>query len=161
MHTTRRMRRADRTRRTRLSLGRALLLAQGVYFALTGLWPLLDIHSFQVVTGEKTDHLPTGRDSDHWLVFTVGVVVLAIGISLFVAAWRDRMALEIAILAVLSASGLGIIDVIFVARRVISPVYLLDALAEAVLVTLWAVWFGLQLRRRTDSTEPRDSGNSI
>ena len=38
-----------------------------------------------------------------------------------------------------SAAGLGLIDVIFVARGRISPVYLLDAAAEAALVVAWAV----------------------
>lgn len=38
-----------------------------------------------------------------------------------------------------SAAGLSLIDLVFVARRRISPVYLLDAAAEAALVAAWAV----------------------
>lgn len=38
-----------------------------------------------------------------------------------------------------SAAGLALIDLVFVGRGRISPVYLLDAAAEAVLVVAWAV----------------------
>ena len=40
---------------------------QGLYFAMTGLWPLINIETFQMVTGRKTDHLVTGFEADHWL----------------------------------------------------------------------------------------------
>jgi len=42
-----------------------LCLIQGVYYLLTGLWPLVSIETFQMVTGPKTDHLVTGRESDY------------------------------------------------------------------------------------------------
>ena len=61
---------------------------QGIYYTLTGIWPILSIQSFQMVTGPKTDHLVTGRESDHWLVMTVAVLIIAIGGTLLVAAWR-------------------------------------------------------------------------
>src|SRR4051794_17610666 len=51
----------------------ALLWLQGLYYLVTGVWPLVSIETFQTVTGWKTDHLVTGRESDHWLVMTVGV----------------------------------------------------------------------------------------
>ena len=43
---------------------RQLAIAQGVYFAATGVWPLIDMRSFERVTGPK---------ADKWLVRTVGV----------------------------------------------------------------------------------------
>ena len=43
-----------------------LATGQAVYFLLTGIWPLLSIRTFQMVTGRKTDT---------WLVKTVGVLV--------------------------------------------------------------------------------------
>ncbi len=57
---------------------RLLLWMQGVYFLLFGIGPLIDIRSFKMVTGEKTDHLVTGRESDHWLVMTVGLLIVSI-----------------------------------------------------------------------------------
>ncbi|MDB5296907.1 MAG: hypothetical protein JWO31_2890 [Phycisphaerales bacterium] len=38
-----------------------------------------------------------------------------------------------------SAAGLAAVDVVYVVRRVIRPVYLLDAAAELVLMAGWAV----------------------
>ncbi|MFL5242430.1 MAG: hypothetical protein ACJ8FY_10015 [Gemmataceae bacterium] len=116
-----------------------LLGVQGVYYLLTGLWPLVSIETFQWVTGPKTDNLPTGRESDHWLVMTVGVLVTAIGLTLLVGAWRRGRASELAILALASALGLTAIDVIYVIREVIPPIYLADAAAESILIAVWVV----------------------
>lgn len=115
--------------------------AQGVYFLLTGLWPLVSIESFQWVTGPKSDHLPTGSESDHWLVNTVAVLVIAVALALLTAAWRGEIALEVAVLAAASAVGLLMIDVVYVGRGVIAPVYLVDAGLEVILLACWLGWF--------------------
>jgi hypothetical protein len=101
------------------------------YYLGTGLWPLLHRPSFERVTGAKVDF---------WLVQTVGVTVAAIGMGLAQAASRPRpLSPELRTVAVASAAGLAIVDVYFVARRRISPVYLFDAAAEAALIAAWAV----------------------
>ena len=105
-----------------------LCLAQGFYYALTGVWPLIGIRSFMAVTGPKTDI---------WLVKTVGVLIAVIGGVLLVSGSWGHPAPEAMILAVGSALGLTAIDVWYVARRVIPPIYLLDAAVELVLVALW------------------------
>lgn len=106
-----------------------LAALQGAYFALTGVWALVHLESFELVTGPKTDD---------WLVRTVGVLVLVIGAVLLVAASRLRVPFEVALLAVGSALGLAAIDVVYATGDVIRDVYLLDALAELALVALWA-----------------------
>lgn len=63
-----------------------LLWLQGVYFAVFGVWPLISIRTFKLVTGEKTDHLVTGLEADHWLVMTVGLLITSIGLVLILAA---------------------------------------------------------------------------
>jgi hypothetical protein len=105
-----------------------IALIQGLYFLLTGIWPIVDIESFLVVTGPKVDL---------WLVKTVGVLVAVIGAVLLSASRSRRITNEIVLLAAGSALGLAIIDVVY-ARR-ISPIYLADAAAELGLVALWAV----------------------
>lgn len=101
-----------------------------VYYLTTGLWPLLHRSSFERVTGPKTDF---------WLAQTVGVTVAAIGLGLAQAASRARPpAPELRTIALTTAAGLALVDVLFVARRRISPVYLLDATAEAALIAAWA-----------------------
>src|SRR5437764_10320112 len=62
------------------SLPILLSWVQGVYYLLTGVWPLVSIRTFQIVTGVKTDNLPTGREADHWLVMAVGVLITAIAL---------------------------------------------------------------------------------
>lgn len=115
-----------------------LAWVQGGYFLVTGLWPLLSIETFQLVTGRKTDHLVTGREGDHWLVMTVGVLVTAVALPVIVAASRRHISTEIVVLAIASAVGLAAIDVIYVARRAIAPIYLADAAIEVALICGWA-----------------------
>src|SRR5436853_7459331 len=63
---------------------------QGVFYVLTGVWPLLDIGSFQAVTGPKVEL---------WLVRTVGMLVIVIGGVLVMAARRNNLGSEITVLA--------------------------------------------------------------
>lgn len=124
----------------------ALLWVQGLYYLVTGVWPLVSIETFQMVTGRKTDHLVTGREADHWLVLTVGVLVTSIALALLTAAWLRRISSEVVIPAVTSALGLTAIDVIYVARQVILPVYLVDAAAEVLIIAAWAFLLVRRLR---------------
>lgn len=120
-------------------LPRVLLLMQGSYYGLTGIWPLVSIETFQWVTGRKTDHLVTGDEGDHWLVMTVGVLVVAIAVSLISAARLQFPSTETIVLAMSAAVGLMAIDIIYVARQAILPIYLVDAGLECVLISGWAV----------------------
>jgi hypothetical protein len=83
-----------------------LFWVQGAYYLGIGVWPLISIETFQMVTGPKTDHLVTGREADHWLVMTVAVLVSAVGGTLLVAAWRRKAPVEAAVLAITIALGL-------------------------------------------------------
>jgi len=107
-----------------------LALIQGVFYVATGVWPLVDIVSFQVVTGPKTDL---------WLVRTVGVLVTVVGAVLISASRRGRITDEIVLLATGSALGLAAIDLIYSLSGRISAVYLADAAAEIGLALLWMI----------------------
>jgi hypothetical protein len=107
---------------------RMLAVTQAAYYAVTGLWPLLDISSFERVTGPKVDR---------WLVRTVGGLVTTIGASIAIAAREDPRRPETVCLAAGSAALLGAIDTIYAAKRRISPVYLVDALAQTLIVARW------------------------
>ena len=105
-------------------------LIQAVYYLFTGLWALVHIRSFMWVTGPKTDL---------WLVRTVGVLVVVIGATLLSARVRERYTLEVVILAIGCALGLTMIDIYYVLSGTISPIYLLDAVAEMALVVMWTL----------------------
>jgi len=108
-----------------------LLLAQGVYYVASGVWPVLHIRSFLIVTGPKTDL---------WLVKTVGVLITVIGATLILAgAWRQTT-VEIFVLAVGSQLALTAVDVIYVAKKVIDRIYLLDAAVEMIFFAAWLLW---------------------
>lgn len=106
----------------------SLSLAHSAYFLLTGLWPLVHMPSFLAVTGPKRDL---------WLVRTVGVLIVAIALPIGLSALRRAPSPEIFLLAVGSALALMLVDVVYVARKVISPIYLADAGAELILILLW------------------------
>lgn len=112
-----------------------LAIIQGIYFLITGVWPLFSIKTFMAVTGPKTDL---------WLVKTVGAVLAVIGAVLIVAGRGDEVTSAIALLAAGSAAALACVDVIYAARRVISPIYLADAAAEAALIIFWFVFYFLK-----------------
>lgn len=119
----------------------ALALAQGLYYLMTGIWPVVSINTFQKVTGPKVDL---------WLVKTAGVLITAIGVALTMAGLRKQTAPELAVLAAGSAAGLTGIDVVYVARKRISPIYLLDAAAEVVLIAAWGVVWALDRQNRQE-----------
>ena len=107
-----------------------LAIVQGVFYVLTGIWPLIDSVGFQLVTGPKTDV---------WLVKTVGILVAVIGAVLLQAARRRSVSDEVVLLAVGSALGLAAIDLTYSLRGRISSIYLADAAVEIGLAALWLI----------------------
>ena len=106
-----------------------LARVQALFYIVTGVWPFLSMRSFEAITGPKVDR---------WLVKTVGALVAVIGCALALASHRRQLAPEVVLVAAGSAAALATIDTVYVAKRRISPVYLLDAVAEIALVASWA-----------------------
>jgi hypothetical protein len=115
-----------------------LAWVQGVYFLVTGVWPLLHMPSFLALTGPKVDL---------WLVQAVGVLVAVIGAVLMLGARRRTIGPELALLAVGSAAGLAGIDLVYALADRIWDVYLLDAFAETGLIVLWGIAWAWSRRR--------------
>jgi hypothetical protein len=110
---------------------------QAVFYIVTGIWPIVSMRSFEAITGPKVDR---------WLVKTVGALVAVIGAALALASRRRQLAPEVVLVAASSAAALATIDSVYVAKRRISPVYLLDAVAEIALVVGWARLWSLSSR---------------
>lgn len=126
---------ADADPRNRDNKLTVVAVAQGGFYVLTGLWPLVSLKTFEKVTGPK---------GDHWLVKTVGVLVTVAGTALLLAGVRRRVGAEAVVLAVGSAAGLSAIDLTYVLRRRVSPIYILDAVTEIGLIGAWALaWRGM------------------
>jgi hypothetical protein len=104
---------------------RYVVALQGLYYLATGLWPLVNLRSFEAVTGPKVDD---------WLVHTVGLLAAAIGIALLAGSSRSRLSMEILTLAVASAMAFGTIDLVYALRGTISRIYLADAIVQVVVM---------------------------
>jgi small basic protein len=114
---------------------RRLALAQGAFYFLSGVWPLLHLRSFLAVTGPKTDL---------WLVQTVGALLAVLGGGLVLSARRQSVGAEWHWVGGGAAAVLAAVDLVFVGRHVIPPIYLADAVVEGVLVL---AWIGVTWRR--------------
>ncbi len=107
---------------------RWLWLGHALYYLITGIWPLIGPRSFQAVTGPKVDF---------WLAQTVGVLTTVIGAVIAAAGLRRRVSAEVVGLAAGASAGLAAIDVVFVARKRIRKIYLMDALLSGLLCAGW------------------------
>jgi len=115
-----------------------IMIGQGAFYVSSGVWPLMSMRTFERVTGPKTDK---------WLVKTVGVLVSVIGGTLVLSGLRSKSEPATRLLAAGSAVGLSAIDVTYVAKRRISPVYLLDAAVEIALTAAWILGCGMKKKR--------------
>jgi hypothetical protein len=103
-------------------------LLQGAYYLITGVWPILNRHSFEAITGPKIDF---------WLVRTIGALLTVIGAVLSLAGLRRKTTPEVALLGMGAAASLGGSDLIYTARRRIRRIYKFEALPEFGLIGLW------------------------
>jgi hypothetical protein len=104
-----------------------ILKAQGAYFVITGLWPVVHMPSFEAITGPKVED---------WLVKMVGLLAVVIGATLSLAVRTRNQSFEILVLAIGSALAFTAIDVWYSLAGRISPIYLADAAVEAIIVTM-------------------------
>jgi hypothetical protein len=115
---------AERVTRS-VGSGRVTVLkAQGTYYVASGLWAVVDRQGFERVTGRKTDY---------WLVRTVGLLAAAIGLTLLMGARDGRPSSETRLLGAAAGASFTAIDLLFVAKGRISPIYLVDAAVHGLL----------------------------
>ncbi|MBE0429739.1 MAG: hypothetical protein IBX61_07675 [Thermoleophilia bacterium] len=115
-----------------MMFARALAFVQGLYYFITGVWPIVHIDSFQAVTGPK---------EDLWLVKTVGALLIAIGIILLTGSGRRRLVRETAMLGFGAALVLALVDLIYGLGGDISRIYVLEGVFEAMIALAWlTVW---------------------
>lgn len=107
-----------------------LLRVEGIFYLLTGLWPLLHLGSYQRVTGFKTDL---------WMVVTVGALLALYGLSFLMESRNLIISKAIMALGIAAPLILLWIDVYYVYSGVISPIYIVDALIENLLVLSWLI----------------------
>jgi len=110
---------------SRASTRRAKVLrTQGAYYLVSGLWAVVDRRGFELVTGRK---------KEYWLVRMVGLLAATIGLGLLAGTRGGRPSSETIVLGVAAGASFTAVDLVYVARRQISPVYIGDATVHGVL----------------------------
>ena len=130
------------------ALRRAVPWLHAFCFVAGGLWSVLSRRSFEAVSGQKVDY---------WLVRTVGGLLTVVGGVIAVANLRGRVTPEIRWLAMGTSGVLIAIDLVYVAKRRISPVYLLDAVTNLMLI---AGWSARHDETTSPTSEPAATGRS-
>ncbi len=105
-----------------------MTLIQGIYTLLTAAWALLHIDSFMAVTGPKTDI---------WLVKTVAVLLIPIGLCFLLARRIDHDYWMIILLGITSCIGLAAIDFYYTSAGTIHWIYALDGILQVLFLTGW------------------------
>lgn len=98
---------------------------QGAYYILIGLWPIIDITSFEKVGGRKTDT---------WLVKMTGLILAVIGLVLISSPDSTYKFLGISMAAAIAAA-----DIYFTTKNNLPLIYLADAVIQIVFFALWLV----------------------
>ncbi|KKO89672.1 hypothetical protein AAW12_18855 [Sphingobacterium sp. Ag1] len=111
---------------------------QGLYYLITGLWPIVHINSFMMLTGEKIDL---------WLVKMVGLLSMAVAIGLLFGKNKPAKIL----LGIPAAFAFMSIDIYYNITDTISRIYLLDALLQFIIV-LWIMLSCLIHAKNSDRT---------
>ena len=104
------------------------LLVQSVYTLITAVWPLVHLRSFMQVTGYKVDQ---------WLVITVSLLLLAIGVCLLLELRAAKPSLPVAVLALLTACGMAFVDFYYALNDRIRDIYMADGVVEVVFIVCW------------------------
>lgn len=116
-----------------------VFLVQGIYFVVTGIWPLLNMASFLTATGPK---------QDTWLVEMVGLLSASIGITYIVSSLRKRP--SPVLLGYCVAVSFLAMDIIYVASGEMSRIYLVDAIIQGAFIAAITIMFGLHTRSRLE-----------
>ena len=103
---------------------------QGAYIFLTAVWPLVDIKSFMLITGPKTDI---------WLVKTVAAMLLPVALSFFVASHQQQINWPVYLLAMGSCIAFASIDFYYTLNGTIKWVYQLDGYLQIIFFITWII----------------------
>lgn len=119
----------------------AIARAQGLFYVVTGLWPIVHLESFLAVTGPKTDL---------WLVQTLGALLVGVGGVMLLSTTEERLGLTCKRLGVAVSGVLAGAEVSFFLRGHTATTHLVHAAIEALFVVAWltTMFADRTLRRR-------------
>jgi hypothetical protein len=105
--------------------------SHAIYIFITAVWPIIDIESFMMVTGPKTDI---------WLVKTVGALLIPVSITMMVNLVAVNNKWPLITLAAGTAIAFICVDCYYALNDVISDIYLADAAVEFIFLIGWMIY---------------------
>ena len=111
-----------------MRLPKIILIIHGSYIFLTAIWPLVDVESFMIVTGYKTDI---------WLVKTVGALLLPIALCMLVHVIIETDYRPAIVLSMSTATAFVAVDFYYALNDVIGDIYLVDGFIELMFLLSW------------------------
>lgn len=108
--------------------GQRLARVHGVANLLGGLWPLVNLRSFESVFGPKVDR---------WLVRTVAGLLMVNGVTQLATGREARSIAQARMLGIGTAGVLTAIDLRYAPPGRISRMYLADAVVEIAWIVAW------------------------
>jgi hypothetical protein len=124
-----------------LSRGSSLGRLHGLFNVVAGVWPLVDMRSFEAVSGPKVDT---------WLVRTVAGLMVVNGLTQITAPSTPEGLATSRRLGIGTALTLAAVDLRYGSTGRIRRVYLLDAVVEAGWVAAWLATLRPRRARRAD-----------
>lgn len=113
---------------TAMKFFRILLSIQCIYTFITAVWPLIDIESFMLVTGYKTDL---------WLVKTVGAILVSVSLCMATHLFIRTDHIPVVVLAITSSIAFICIDFYYALNDTISDIYMADGALQILFLTGW------------------------
>jgi hypothetical protein len=107
---------------------RWLLIVQSSYIMITAVWPIVDIESFIMVTGPKTDI---------WLVKTVGALLIPVALCLAVFLLPGTEPTAALVLGAGTAISFITVDFYYALNDVISDIYMADGVLQIAFLVAW------------------------
>ena len=104
-----------------------LLIVQGIYYLLTGLWPLLRLNSLPL----------TGSASPNWLPQPVHLLVLCTGVVLLKGSRDQNIKQGVKVLSIAAALALLLIDLYFPFSGTVSKLFIIDGILQFSCLVLW------------------------
>ena len=101
------------------------------YQLLTAIWPLMDMDSFMLVTGYKTDQ---------WLVKTVALLLICLNATAFYCLLNNKIPVVIIVQQIAMSVAL-ISNTYYSIKDVIPDIYLLDVPVQICSIILWILYY--------------------
>jgi hypothetical protein len=117
-----------------MKLFRIIIWVQGIYILVTATWPIVDIKSFMMVTGYKTDV---------WLVKTVGALLIPVAVCLMSFLFIPTDKRPAFILGSLTCIAFICIDFYYALTDVISNIYMADGFLQIGFLLIW-IFIGMK-----------------